>query len=289
VVVSGTTYRLTQERFSCRDLGAYLIRGIAQPVQLYRILASQSQVPPRSSIPGPHGRRAPLVGRQEEVVSLATRVEHLLAGRGGVTFVIGEVGVGKSRLIAEVRRRVEALDVLWLEGRALSFGQTLSYWPFVEIIKNFIGITDQDDEDTSWTKLYQRVSALFAERVVDILPYLETLLALEVRGDFAERIKYLDGQAMGYQIFRTMRHFISRLAEDRPLVLVFEDLHWADQSSATLLEHLLPLGHRIPLLLCGVSRPDPEGPAAEACHPLPRNHAQAADTSRESTIAGAYH
>jgi tetratricopeptide (TPR) repeat protein len=83
-----------------------------------------------------------------------------------------------------------------------------------------------------------------------------------VRGEYAERVKYLDGEAMGRQVFIVMRRFVERLAGLKPLVLVFEDLHWMDASSAALVEHLLPLVERVPLLICGLSRPQRESPAA---------------------------
>ncbi len=271
VLISRATYRLTSGEFSCHNLGAYTVKGIARPIQLYRILGSRSQAHAHDGIE-PQELRSPLEGRQEEVASLVQCVGDLVDGRGGVTFVMGEVGVGKSRLLAEVRHRVEALDVLWLEGRAVSFGQTLSYWPFLDIIKKLVGITDHDDEATSWEKLHRQVATLFTEQVADVLPYLATLLALEVREPFAERVKYLDGQAMGYQIFRTMRHVVTRLTQDRPLVLVFEDLHWADHSSATLLEHLFPLVDRLPLLICGVSRPETQGPVTGVRQAFARTH-----------------
>ena len=228
--------------------------------------------PPRPGLEGP-GLRSPLVGRDREVARLMQSIERLIAGRGGIAFVVGEVGVGKSRLLAEVRRRATTQNLLWLEGRALSFSQTLGYRPFLELIRASVGITDQDGERESWTKLEQRVSALFPEPAAEILPYLATLLALPVRGGLAARVRYLDGQAMGRQIFRAARHFFARLAEERPLLLVFEDLHWVDRSSATLLEHLLSLVESAPLLFCCVSRPEPEGPAARLRELAARDHA----------------
>ncbi|MCP4538309.1 MAG: AAA family ATPase [Chloroflexi bacterium] len=129
------------------------------------------------------------------------------------------------------------------------------YWPFQEIIRRYAGITEEDSEHTAWTKLERRITTLFPEKVAEVLPYLASLLALGVRGEFENRVKYLDGEAMGHQIFLTSRRFFERLALEQPVVLIFEDLHWADESSALLLEHLLQLVERAPLLICGISRP----------------------------------
>jgi tetratricopeptide (TPR) repeat protein len=107
-----------------------------------------------------------------------------------------------------------------------------------------------------------RVRELFPAETAEILPYLASLLAIEVTDEYAERVKYLDGEALGRQVYRAARRFFQRLAEKLPLVLVFDDLHWMDASSAGLVEHLLPLVERVPVLLIGLSRPDPETPAA---------------------------
>lgn len=155
------------------------------------------------------------------------------AGDGGIVGVLGEAGLGKSRLVAEVRHQVDGTEVLWLEGRALSFGQTLSYWPFLEIFRGWTGITEEDSEAESQGKLDRRVRALFPE-VADVLPYLATLLGLPVPAELEQRVKYLDGEAMGRQVFRSVRRVFEYLARQRPVVLVFEDLHWVDQSSTEL-------------------------------------------------------
>ena len=78
----------------------------------------------------------------------------------------------------------------------------------------------------------------------------------KVKGEYAERVKYLDAEALGRQVFRASRLFFERLAQDHQVILVFEDLHWMDESSARLLDHLLPLVRRIPLLVCCITRPD---------------------------------
>jgi tetratricopeptide (TPR) repeat protein len=102
---------------------------------------------------------------------------------------------------------------------------------------------------------------LFDEDARQMLPYLASLLTLEVRDEYAERVQYLDSEAMGRQIFIAMRRFVERLARVKSLILIFEDLHWMDASSAALVEHLLPLVERVPLLICGLSRPQLDSPS----------------------------
>src|SRR5262249_20239534 len=150
--------------------------------------------------------------------------------------------------------------VLWLEGHALSFGQPLSYWPFLTLLKSYFGITDEDTAGACWAKLERQVTALFPEQVGEVLPYLATLLGVTVQGELAKRVQYIDGEAIRRQIFRALRRLFERLAQEHPVILVFEDWHWADQTSVEILEHLLPLVAIVPLLLCVISRPEDQTP-----------------------------
>ncbi len=189
--------------------------------------------------------------------------------------VVGEAGLGKSRLLAELRRALRAdgpPTVQCLEGRSPSFGQTISYWPFREIIRHYAGITEGDDEGSAWAKLESRVRALFLEQATEVLPYLASLLALPVRGEYKARVKYLNGGAMGRQVFLASRRFFERLAQAQPLVLVFEDIHWMDRSSNALLEHLLTLVESVPVLFCGIGRTGLGYPAIRLRRVATRDH-----------------
>lgn len=260
ILLSETTWRLVEAFVECEELGARRVKGKTNPVPMYRLLTARTR--PRPARPENHPLASPLVGRDREVAALSGCLERLVRGQGGIVAVLGEAGLGKSRLMAEVSRRTAEFSLLWLEGRALSFGRTLSYWPFLEILRQWAGITEEDSEAEAQAKVEGEVAALLPEEVSDVLPYITTLLGLPVPESVEHRVKYLDGQAMRQQIFRSMRRLFERLANARPVVLVFEDLHWADASSAELIEHLLPLTDRVPLLLCGISRPDQDSPAA---------------------------
>ncbi|MDI6754068.1 MAG: adenylate/guanylate cyclase domain-containing protein [Thermodesulfobacteriota bacterium] len=260
ILVGPDTYRQTSHLFDFKALGPMRLKGKADSVPVYKLLGLRAQPGTWRGLEG-RGISSPLIGREEEVAAFTRCIERLLAGQGGLVSIIGEAGLGKSRLVAEIRRQVAKQDILWLEGRTLSFSQTISYWPFLEIIQADVGIIAEDNEGDCWNKLERRINMLFPDETAEILPYLATLLTLEVPGELAERVKYLDGETMGRQVFRTARLYFSRLAQERPLVLIFEDMHWTDQSSAFLLEHLLPLVREAPLLLCSLGRADAGTPA----------------------------
>ncbi len=260
IYLSEQTYDLVRSVAECRPLGARSVKGKAEPVTVYEVVAAR--VRPQLGRGDARGIGTRLVGRAADAAALITAVERLGRGDGGIVAIIGEAGLGKSRLVTEVRRLAGDTKVRWLEGRGLSFGQTLSYWPFLEILRSAGGITEEDGPAESWTKLDALVTGLFPDATDEILPYLASMLGLPVPGDLEARVKHLDAQAIGRQILLTSRRFFERLARQRPLVLVFEDLHWVDQSSMELIEHLFPLVERVPLLLCGVSRPGAGSPAA---------------------------
>jgi class 3 adenylate cyclase/tetratricopeptide (TPR) repeat protein len=264
VILAGQdTYLQTQGYFEFEKQEPTRVKGKTEAVTIYKVLEPKYKVERLKGL-AVQGISSPLVGRDAEFVALKGSLNRLLDGQGGIVCIIGEAGIGKSRLMAEIRNYIRdtqpVSSLQWLEGRTLSYGQKISYWPFQEIIWHYAGITEDDSEAEAWQKLEDRISALFAEETREILPYLSTFLGLGVRGEYAEGLKYLDGKSMGSQIYLTSRRFFERLAKIQPLVLVFEDLHWVDESSMLLLEHLLPLILRVPILICGISRTDPKIP-----------------------------
>lgn len=200
------------------------------------------------SDPGAFDPGAPLLGRERELTALTAALAALDAGRGGIVSVTGAAGIGKTRLLGEARAR-KPDGVRWLEGRALSFSQTIAYWPFLEVLRQWSGIADDDDPLAAWVKLERRVRGLTGDDHGEYLPYLATLLGLPVPSELAERVRYLDARAMGRQLMLTARRFFERLARRRPVALVFEDVQWLDRSSADLIEHLLPLVESVPFLV----------------------------------------
>lgn len=260
IYISEHTQRGLPAEFQCEYLGPKLLKGKGEPVTVYKVSERRETEGIPSwwwRDPRDRGFGASMVGRDVELADLTKSMNQLKQGQGGVAFLFGEPGIGKSRLIAEVRRHVSDWGLHWLEGRSFSYSQPISYGPFLELIKNELGIKKQDKEALCWGKLERRMNELFLpEEVPEILPYLGALLGLNVREKFESRVKYLNSKDMGRQIFRSSRRFFQRLAQDHPVVLVFEDMHWTDEASVELLIHLLSLVNTESLLICWVSRPE---------------------------------
>ena len=256
ILVGADTYRQVDHLFEFQAAESLHLKGKADPVQVLRLLGTRAT--PRASPHPSRGLSSPLVGREAELAAFRERLDLLREGEGGIVLLTGEAGLGKSRLAAEARATAEQEEISWLEGHALSFGRTISYWPLLEIIQQDAGIESDDPEMERWAKLAARVGTLFGEERTEILPYLGTLLSLSLPEELTTKVRYLDGEAMGRQIYRATRLYFARVAGRRPTVVVFEDIHWLDGSTASLLEHLLPLSGEVPILFLLVSRPETE-------------------------------
>jgi class 3 adenylate cyclase/tetratricopeptide (TPR) repeat protein len=259
ILVGESTYVQSSGAFSFHKLEPLIVKGKSEPVIPYKLIDKKPEILRGLAA---QGISSPLVGRSAEFTALKGCVNRLLDGQGGILSVIGEAGLGKSRLMTEIRRHFEGENLLWLEGRTLSYGRKISYWPFKEIFRQYAGITEDDGDAKAWGKFETKITGLFELAADEILPYLASLLGLDVKGELGKNLKYLDGESMGRQVYLSSRRFFERLASTCALVLVFEDLHWADESSVLLVEHLFPLINRVPLLICGVSRPEVNVPAA---------------------------
>ena len=204
---------------------------------------------------------SPLVGREKERAQFEATVAQTLAGEGGVLFVLGEAGLGKSRLTTEVRSSSPP-GVVWLEGRSLSFGKDLSYLPFREILQQAAGTSAHDTDVERLEKLALLVERHFGDDREVALSVLATILSIALPEELEEQVRFLDGDALGRQVVRSMHLLFRRLAEERPLILVLEDAHWLDPSSHAFLEDVFPLTREVPLRVCLAGRPEPDSPTA---------------------------
>ena len=259
ILITEAVLRATRGAAEYRSLGPKRVKGKDHPLNVHEVMRARTAEEMRSARTGQPA--APLLGRERELVAFNRQLLTLKQGHGGLIWVLGEAGLGKSRLVGEARRQIDANEVLWLEGASPSFGRSLSYWPFLEMLKAYFDLNEQDVGAAAFARVEQHLRNLLpADEVSDVLPYLATLLALPLPEPYVERTRYLDGQGMGSQVFRAMRSFAQHVCAQRPLVLMFEDWHWADASSVELCEHLLPLASDHPVLFCFCARPDDSEP-----------------------------
>jgi predicted ATPase len=202
-------------------------------------------------------------------------VERLQAGVGGIVTLVGEAGIGKSRLVAEARKRTLAKvrkpsqgwsSVQWVEGRCLSYGTSIAYLLWLDVLRALLEVSPEDtpvavrDTLRQWVQALRLSSgqALCPDRFEGVYPYLGRLMSLPLEAEEEAIVRDLEGEQLKAGTFRAVETLIEYAASDRPLVLVCEDLHWADPTSVELLERLLALTDRAPLLFLCVFRPQRE-------------------------------
>jgi DNA-binding NtrC family response regulator/tetratricopeptide (TPR) repeat protein len=171
-------------------------------------------------------RRARFIGRERELRLLAERFEQARAGEGQVVMVVGEPGIGKSRLLQELRRRLGDAAA-WVEAQAVPFARAMPFHPVVDMLRQACGIEEADSATTVAAKLEQRVRRL-DERLVPTLPFLRSLLGIDP-GDRA--VDAMDPKLRGVEIFDATRQMLARAAEAHPHVMVLEDAHWMDAAT----------------------------------------------------------
>jgi predicted ATPase len=187
------------------------------------------------------------------------RVEAARAGRGGAVVISGEAGLGKSRLVAEWQAASGSAVTRWSQGQCLSYGQSLPYHLLVDLLRALIGVPAAAGEAEIRAALRSLVRDLWGS-ARDVYTYLGHLLAIRLEGEDRERVGALDPQAMQAQYLAGLRQVLRSLAARGPIVLVGEDIHWADPSSVEILGRLLPVAVDLPILFCFVARPDPLAP-----------------------------
>lgn len=255
IFVSRNTYRLTRGAFGFQELPPIQVKGKRDPIPLYELLHAKIQ-PEKSR--GLEGLSSPLVGRDDARRRFAKSLASLAKGRGGIVSVMGEAGIGKSRLLAELRER-EGKDLAWLEGRCFAFSRALSYAPFLDMLRRFSGIADEDGEAEARASLRERLEQVFPGES-QAQAVLAQLLSMRLAPEEAAAMKALSGENYQRLLFSTIEDFLRRHAAQKPVVLVLEDLHWCDQSSIALIRHLLPITTQAPVVLVLLSRPKREAP-----------------------------
>ena len=207
-----------------------------------------------------------MVGRDAPFAELTAALEAVRAGRGRAALILGEPGIGKSRLLAELKRvAVTGEGVTWVEGRCLSFGRTLPYHLLVDVVRGLIGVGPMAEDPEIQAALRDRLAALLPDPADDAgrdeaYSTLGHLLGIQLGADVHNSADQLEPHTLQAAYLKCLGRLFAALTRDHPAVLVCEDIHWADPSSVEALGKLLQLVNEEPILLVLTSRPDRDAP-----------------------------
>jgi class 3 adenylate cyclase len=247
------TVLATRERFEVRRVESSEAKPGVPDDEAYELVSEREQVH-RPRVGRGATLFAELVGRERELAVLHAAVDDVAAGRGGVAAVFGEPGIGKSRLLDELRVQAAARDVRCLEARSLAIGAPLRFHPFVDLLHAFAGI-DRDDDEAALAKLRQASRAVLGDDADELVPFLAVVLALKLPPELEARVDAVKGDALDRLVVRAMRDLLEGLAAAAPVAVVFEDVHWADRSSVEMLMSLVRASLTAPILLVLAARP----------------------------------
>jgi class 3 adenylate cyclase len=246
VLVGEQTYRATVDAIDYRDASAVVAKGKADPVRAWEAVDARA----RLGVDVVTRPSAPLVGRGRELELLASTLARVREESSPqLVTLVGVPGIGKSRLVAELFAIVERDPELigWRQGRSLPYGEGVTFWALAEIVKAEAGILETDSPEQAREKLTRAVSRL--ELAANDADWLERHLG--PLAGLADAPLGAQGEA-----FAAWRRFLEALAAERPLVLVVEDLHWADDALLDFVDNLVDRAGAVPLLVVGTARPE---------------------------------
>jgi class 3 adenylate cyclase/tetratricopeptide (TPR) repeat protein len=245
-LIGQITYSRAEGIFSFERLEPVKVKGRIKPVLVYKILGTKELPTKTHRI---SGRRADLIGRQAEMVSLHNAVEKLLKGRGSVIAVCGKAGTGKSRLLEEFKAHLDNGAIQWYEGYAYECTQNIPYYPFIDLLNRTCQIDEGDAPEIAREKAEKVIKDIIGEGT-EVLPYLGGMLSIPYLE--LEDVKPDTWKAHLHRSFLTL---FSAWVRKAPTIIILEDLHWADPSSLELLRFLLAKSNYPALFLCAYRPP----------------------------------
>src|SRR6266702_8615786 len=237
VLVAAATYRFISPLVDAVDVGLLELKGKTDAVQAYEITGLKAGA---KAARGLVGLRAPMVGRDAQLARLRDVFGVVRAGQGRIACVLGEPGMGKTRLLSELRAEIARGDgsLRWIEGRCLSYGETLPYHLVLDLVRSLIGVSGSSDESQVAEALESALRDLLGDGWAETYAYLGHILSLRLTPEQQARLSVLETEAIKRYVSSLI--LVLRAVTARgPVVIVCDDLHWAD--AASVHTHLLVL------------------------------------------------
>ena len=269
VLITGNTYRYIAPYFDCEDLGLLEVKGESEQLRVYQVKSTRAVL---GRTRGFADLESPMVGRDRELATLLQLCDTVRMGLGRAVLIVGEPGLGKTRLIQEWQKKAleekEARAGIpirgrlphghWVIGRCTSYRQGLAYRLAINVLQNILGVSVGSNEPEVHAALLDLVENLFGDQMMEVYPFLGHLLSVKLEGEARDRANITDPLALQNQYYIAMQRLLQAFTKKSPLILVLEDLHWADDSSTELFIKLLPMVLHAPILFCLVTRAERE-------------------------------
>jgi len=250
ILISRNTHKIARDFFECKAIGKFEVKGKEEPQEAYELLKT-GEVETRFKASVIKGLTK-FVGRKNSMPALVETYDRVIAGSGQVIGVVGEAGVGKSRLLLQFVNQLPPDGMTYLEGRCLHYGGSIIYMPFLEILKSYFDIKEEDREFIINKKIKEKTLAL-DEELTSIIPPFQGLLSLKVED---ENYLALEPTQKREKTFEALRDLFIRASQIKPLILAVEDLHWIDKTSEEFLEYLIGWIANARIMLILLYRPE---------------------------------
>ena len=260
ILIGETTQRHVRRAFELTRREVE-IKGIEGAVPVYRV---ERQMPRMQKARGLEGITSDLVGRDEELARLLEAYGLAASGEGQLVCIVGEAGLGKTRLVAELRGHIQkvAKPPQWLEGRCVELDVSPSYWPFIDLFRDYFGLSHHEEAGADAQRIRDGLNALAGKasfgkaRLREIGWVLSRLLSIRFSDEWDHTFDGADSEAIRNMSFLAIRDLLLSMAKDDPAVVVLDDLHWADGISIDMISLLMESLTLSPLLIVCVYRPD---------------------------------
>ncbi len=252
ILVGPNTCRATQSHFTFQPLNPTKVKGKSERIPIYKVLSKKTTT---ARVSQEMQISSEMVGRDQELAKLELHILKAVNGQGSVVNVFGEPGVGKSRLLAELRQRDVVSRVSFLEGRSISIGKNLSFHPIIDLYKQWARIKEDDKQTQASNKLETAIRRVCGDEADEVFPFVATMMGMKPSGKHSQRVEGIEGEALEKLILKNVRELLIRSTDLIPIVIVMEDLHWADTTSLELLESLFRLARTHRVVFINVFRP----------------------------------
>jgi len=250
VLISENTHKLVRDYFELKSFGKIDVKGKEEPQEAFELI-KPGEIESRIDASAAKGLTR-FVGRTHSLPALMGPLEKVQSGSGQVVGIVGEAGVGKSRLLLEMRNRLPQVEYTWLEGRCIHYGGSMAYLPILDILRFYFDIKEGDREFVIKKKMEEKILQL-DERIKRSLSSFQELLSVKVDDEF-----YLQLEPVVKKIraFEAIRDLLIRESEKKPLVVVIEDLHWMDKTSGEFIQNLIDSLPNARIMLILLYRPE---------------------------------